>query len=83
MTQRWKAEKENNSDVFMIEQGEKIAAVACWPFQKRAVIMGSYGRRNPGDTCNKTNTRGEQHKGYLVEEKGRKRTNPTEGETEC
>lgn len=43
--------------------------------------MGSYSRKNPGDTYNKRNAqRGEKkkHKGYVVEVKRGKRTEPTE-----
>lgn len=48
--------KENNGAAFLIEWGGKIAAVMCWPFQKRVVITGSYGRKTPGDTYNKSST---------------------------
>lgn len=65
----------------MIEWGEKIAAVVCRHFQKRAVIKGSYGRKNSGDTNNKTTYTKEterQHKGYQLKGKKKKKTKTQE-----
>lgn len=68
---------------FLIELEEKIAAAVCRYFQKRAVIKGSYGRKNPGDAYNKTPYTGDtkrQHKGYLLEGKKGEKDQNTRGE---
>lgn len=46
--------------MFLIEKAEKIAAVVCRPFQKRAVITGSYGRKNLETPTIKLTLRGEE-----------------------